>query len=335
MLIEKINTDIAKTFAREIGTTDLIDSSLNAPIESNKSKNATLLKWNFDNTRSEKKRTYIDYNIDGDSDYNKQIDFQENVRKSVKCLDHLRIITEKSFYRWMLEKQNKEKINSEMTSGNHVSNVSARGRIEKSVNLIKFESNSSMNVTMDINYRNKHILNLETDRLGIPISMIDKARRQQQKRRLQENILRKVRLTHMGWRQPPSDEDNSDDESIQNAKKIALLRTPYFLVPIIKISKRKERMRNQYLQKDRLLRINILLLENRRFGFKSNQSIQQNLTLGTNILKIQDNKFRTKETKTKVVLNHNRLRFRRTISLNYKQLKRLYDYQVVLLRFKI
>lgn len=50
-----------------------------------------------------------------------------------------------------------------------------------------------------------------------------------------------------------------NNESVQNA----LIRTPYFLVPIVRIRqvRQKERFRNKFLQKERLNRINLLLYE--------------------------------------------------------------------------
>lgn len=102
-----------------------------------------------------------------------------------------------------------------------------------------------------------------SDRFGIPFSMIDRAKKEHEKREIQSNVLRRVRLSHMGYRQPPSKDDSSDNESIQNVKRLALLRTPYFLVPTIKISqvRKKERIRNKFLRKDRLNRINLLLFD--------------------------------------------------------------------------
>lgn len=102
-----------------------------------------------------------------------------------------------------------------------------------------------------------------SDRFGIPFSMIDRAKKEDEKRDIQANVLRRVRLSHMGYRQPPSKDDSSDNESIQNVKRLALLRTPYFLVPTVKISqvRKKERIRNKYLRKDRLNRINLLLFD--------------------------------------------------------------------------
>lgn len=102
-----------------------------------------------------------------------------------------------------------------------------------------------------------------SDRFDIPFTMIERAKKEHEKRDIQSNVLRRVRLSHMGYRQPPSKDDSSDNESIQNVKRLALLRTPYFLVPTIKISqvRKKERIRNKYLRKDRLNRINLLLFD--------------------------------------------------------------------------
>lgn len=110
----------------------------------------------------------------------------------------------------------------------------------------------------------------KNDRFGIPFTMIERAQKEHTKRKIQENVLRRVRLSHMGYNQPPSKDDSSDSESIQNVKRLALLRTPYFLVPTIKISqvRKKERFRNKYLQKDRLNRINLLLYDRSKKGLE-------------------------------------------------------------------
>lgn len=109
-------------------------------------------------------------------------------------------------------------------------------------------------------------LTQDGDKFGIPFTMTDRAKRFYKKRRIQHNVLRRVRLSHMGFEQPPSKDVSSDDESVQLVKKLALIRTPYFIVPTIKISqvKRKDRFRNKFLKKDRLKRINLLMNGTRR-----------------------------------------------------------------------
>lgn len=108
-------------------------------------------------------------------------------------------------------------------------------------------------------------LTQDGNKFGIPLSMTDRATRYYKKKKIQDNVLRRMRLSHMGFEQPPSKDESSDDnESTQNVKKLALIRTPYFILPTIKISqvKRKDRFRNKYLKKDRLKRINLLMGEN-------------------------------------------------------------------------
>lgn len=105
---------------------------------------------------------------------------------------------------------------------------------------------------------------IDGNKFNIPQSMIDRAKRYQKKQKIQENVLRRVRLSHMGFEQPPQKDESSDDESIQNVKKLALIRTPYFIIPTIKISqvRKKDRFRNKYLKnKARLKRINMFLNE--------------------------------------------------------------------------
>lgn len=102
--------------------------------------------------------------------------------------------------------------------------------------------------------------------------MINKAKKYQEKMDIQKSILKKVRRTHMGCNQPPSNDDSSDGDSIQNVKRLALIRTPYFLLPTIKRNcvRRKERFRNKYLRNSRLNRINCLLFR------KSNPKLCEN-----------------------------------------------------------
>lgn len=117
-----------------------------------------------------------------------------------------------------------------------------------------------------------------SDRFDIPFTMIERAKKEHEKRDIQSNVLRRVRLSHMGYRQPPSKDDSSDNESVQNVKRLALLRTPYFLVPTIKISqvRKKERIRNKYLRKDRLNRINLLLFDRTRKSKGKGRAIDGN-----------------------------------------------------------
>lgn len=110
-----------------------------------------------------------------------------------------------------------------------------------------------------------HAATAETkyDRHGVPVAMLARAQKDKEKLKVQANVLRRVRLSHMGYTLPPTKNDSSDDESIQNVKRLALIRTPYFLLPTVKISKvrKKERRRNAFLKDDRLNRINLLLFE--------------------------------------------------------------------------
>lgn len=108
------------------------------------------------------------------------------------------------------------------------------------------------------------------NKFGIPHSMIERARRYYRKCRIQNNVLRRVRLSHMGFEQPPSskDESSDDNESVKNVKRLALVRTPYFILPTVRISqvRRKDRFRSKFLKKDRLKRVNLLLGDSNRAG---------------------------------------------------------------------
>lgn len=104
-------------------------------------------------------------------------------------------------------------------------------------------------------------LTVQSDKFGVPSTMINRVRKAYNKRRIKESVLRRVRFAHMGYIQPPNRDESSDNESLQKVKRLALVRTPYFVIPTIKISqvKKKDRFRNKFLKKDRLKRINLLL----------------------------------------------------------------------------
>lgn len=77
-------------------------------------------------------------------------------------------------------------------------------------------------------------------------TMINRVRKACNKRRIRESVLRRVRFAHMGYIQPPDREESSDNENLQKWKRLALDRTPYFVIPTFKISrvKKKNRFRN-------------------------------------------------------------------------------------------
>lgn len=97
------------------------------------------------------------------------------------------------------------------------------------------------------------------DRFDIPFSMIYRAYNKIEKQKRHQKILKTLRFSHMGYRQPPTMDDSSENSSIKNVKHLSLLQTPYFLVPAIKCVQRNENSQNIFLKKDRLIRIHILL----------------------------------------------------------------------------
>lgn len=159
----------------------------------------------------------------------------------------------------------------------------------------------------------------EVDRFGIPKTMMNKARKQQQKKKIEEDILKEVRFTHMGFNQPPIKDESSDNDSIKNIKKLALIRTPYFLIPTIKINqiRRKDRLRKKYLKNYRLNRINILLYENRKMDSKYG-NITRNMDL--NLIKPDFLKV-NQEKKDLALMCY-------SIGSNYRQVQRMEELEV-------
>lgn len=105
------------------------------------------------------------------------------------------------------------------------------------------------------------------NKFGIPKSMTDRVVRFEQRQAVQSEVLRRQRTEKMGMHQPPmSDGSDDENESTLNVKHLALVRTPYFVVPTIRMDrvKRMERYCNKYLCGDRLKRINLLLRDDNR-----------------------------------------------------------------------
>lgn len=124
-------------------------------------------------------------------------------------------------------------------------------------------------------------LTKDGDKFGIPKTMTDRAKRYHKIQKIQHNVLRRVRLSHMGFVQPPSkDESEDENESVQEVKKLALVKTPYFIIPTIRIVqvKKKDRFRNKFLRGERLKRINLLM------GDRSKRSKQD----GSNVVETDE-----------------------------------------------
>lgn len=208
----------------------------------------------------------------------------ELIKKSIDSsilIESRRISVENSFYYWI---QRKEVLKKPLNNDHPLASVINDQKLlfendhRKHIGMKKLHNTKTKNATRknrtDVNHPKKDSQfkissnYAYVDRFGIPITMMNKANKKQDKKKFEKVILKKVRLTHIGYNQPPSKDDSSDNDSIQNVKKLALIRTPYFLIPTIKINKirRKDRFRNEYLRNDRLNRINVLLYEKRNFN---------------------------------------------------------------------
>lgn len=118
------------------------------------------------------------------------------------------------------------------------------------------------------------------NKFGIPKSMTDRVERCEQRDAVQSEVLRRQRTEKMGMHQPPvSDDSDDENESTLNVKHLALLRTPYFVVPTIRMDrvKRMQRYCNKYLRGDRLKRINLLLRDDNRLK-KETKEMQEERT---------------------------------------------------------
>ncbi|XP_031623082.1 uncharacterized protein LOC116340628 [Contarinia nasturtii] len=287
---EAYSAEYFKSIAKKISAADIIESSSNSneSAQSDISRNVILSRKleKMELKQREKQQTYKDlYSIDG-TPYiieKNEINFKTNeiikkITSKSSVIDFTCAGHEKSFYNWILEKRNCKKMNDnsclpfidpEMINNNRKPNLNLINSDMKDPQSSIQRPSSSCSIVYH-----------SVDRYGIPFTMINKAKKYQEKMDIQKNILKKVRRAHMGCNQPPSNDDSSDGDSVQNVKRLALVRTPYFLLPTIKRNcvRRKERFRNKYLRNSRLNRINCLLYR------KLNPKLNDNPMLATTIL---------------------------------------------------
>lgn len=296
-LVDKQSPKLVKSVVRQVTSADFIitPSSSNA---SDSSENIKLMR-----TKQPQNEQIEDNTIDGvpfyyPKDGIKRLleDFiSRTVDKDDARLPHVESNNELDFRKWAIDMR--DKLRKERSGSSIISDSKDSAR--SSVKTIITGSRYSKKNLLKVGHKNivKHIsgymygpfaktptpdkLTKDGDKFGIPKSMTDRAKRYHKIHKIQHNTLRRVRLSHMGFVQPPSKDESSDDnESVQEVKKLALIRTPYFIIPTIRISqvKKKDRFRNKYLRGDRLKRINLLM------GDRSKRSKQS----GSNVLESEE-----------------------------------------------
>lgn len=299
--VKKFNSQTLKSIVQKISTADITETRSNSSNASDSSLNVILerrgRRKKAMNSNVDKLDNNIEnerYRIDGKPFYMRKSEIQqiadEIIEKSIEnnvSIQQMCPSTETSF-RSRATEQRKKSIKDNLTPDSTISDDRSNASSRRSTSFngshvrqthrrhkkIKNTLNNLMGYMYGKFTKPKLKRTQEADRFGIPFSMIDRAVAKHKKEQIQENVLRKVRLSHMGYQQPPSKDDSSDNESTQNVKRLALVRTPYFMIPTIKISqvRKKERFRNKYLRKDRLNRINLLLYGNGlRFGNKNDE----------------------------------------------------------------
>lgn len=125
----------------------------------------------------------------------------------------------------------------------------------------RFYKHRHNRIVMHLNKRARTTkkISLFTDRFGIPFSMIDRARKKYKEQENHKNILRLLRLLHMGQNQPPENDDSWEEDSARDTKHLFPSQTTYFTMPDMKNIRHKRYFWNIYLQNERLSRIHLLL----------------------------------------------------------------------------
>lgn len=160
-----------------------------------------------------------------------------------------------------------------------------------------------------------------TDRFGISCSMIIRTRKRYKQQETRNNILKKLRLLHMGQNQPPIKSDSSENNTERNIKKLFLLRTPYFMIPIIKKVQREDSLENIYLYRQRLNRIRFLFNDRLKRDHKNHsQYYDDNINLNNKTNKTQKRDIQTKASYKAINSTKEKLFF--IIRSNYQHLER-------------
>lgn len=129
-------------------------------------------------------------------------------------------------------------------------------------------------------------------KLLIPNTMTERAEIDFNEKKIKKRILRRARLQHMNMPLPPSDDYISDEnDSLEDVKTLGLIRTPYFRVPTIRTQqkKKKDRLRNRFLKKDRLDRITMLLYD-RSIWKTSKKTESKSSSVKSNVVRPKNNK---------------------------------------------
>lgn len=290
------NVNVLKNIVQKVSTADIVEVGSNSSIKSDITENVMIAnriqRRRFNHQQHHENVPQHGTNrccIDGKSFYMNRHEINQKANDIIEqhfdrnfSIKEVCSINETSYFKWIAEQQQQNTENKEVaicTEADEISehssrkspiSISYRARRRRALRSRQNPTLHNLFGYMYGKFTKPRVMpsTATLDRFGIPLTTIDKALKHQQKQTIQENVLRKVRLAQMGYQQPPAKEDSSDDESVQNVKRLALLRTPYFLIPMIRISqvKRKERFRSRFLQKDRLNRINLLLYEHHKKG---------------------------------------------------------------------
>lgn len=366
--MKTFTTTALRSIVQKISFADIVETSSNSSVGSDVSGNVLLARKMQRKKLQYLKRENEDQNsraerycINGKPFYIKQSEIQQRAKTKIEKANDKNLLindvcadSELSFRKWAAEQeQSKMLIRRFAPATKHktadtdaISDNSSRQSSNVQEHIVKKPRRMQRKFVNKLNYFSRGFMygaftkvksktpSTKADRFGIPFTMIERAQKQHEKQKIQENVLRRVRLSHMGYRQPPIKDDSSDNESVQNVKRLALLRTPYFLVPTIKISRvrRKERFRNKYLQKDRLNRINLLLYERTKkspseFGYGESGGRRRARTDVAEIAKKASafSKYFQLATKNKVLLKDNPIKdkYFNIIRTNFEEQQRM------------
>lgn len=337
--LNTLNDIHPKCIAQNISSNELIEIVSKSSIESDISKNvfrASIIKCKK-NKRTKRKRDSLIYSpkntgedIKHEKWQQKMFEIERDAIQSIIPICKIDCCIAKSFSECFLEEHNRyrqkpmQKADLQVKIGENGINhkiTASLNEITQRNDQLKFKKNHKPSHQRQKYSKRRRNLYPCADRFGISYSMIIRARKKYKQQETQNNILKKLRLLHMGQNQPPLKSDSSENNTERNIKKLYLLRTPYFMIPKIKKVQRKDSLENIYLYRQRLNRIRFLFYDRLKIDHKNlSQYNDDNINLKKKTNSTQKGDIQTKASYKAINSTKEKLFF--IIRSNYQHLQR-------------
>lgn len=336
--LNNLNAIHPKCIAQNISSNELIEIVSKSSIESDISKNvlrASIMKCKGNKRLKRKRDSFIHSpentgeNIKHERWQQKIFEIEKEAIQSIIPICKIDFCIEKSFSKCFLEEHRyRQKPMQRADLQSKIWENDINNQMTVSLNEItqRYDQNKFKKNHKSSNQRKKYSKKRRNfyscaDRFGISYSMIIRAHKKYKQHETETNILKKLRLLHMGQNQPPLKSDSSENNTERNMKKLFLLRTPYFMIPIIKKVQRKDSVENIYLYRQRLNRIRFLFNDRLKIDHKNHsQYYDDDINLNNKTNKTPKRDIQTKASYK--AINSTKEKLFSIIRSNYQHLER-------------